>query len=98
VTEQTTNHLKIFIPVKYPLRLGLPDISDISKVGKPYKCSNCGREKIIHREEFSENSDVHRHYCEECTTLLNKKTKCKFCEEEIRRNELPQHLSDYHSN
>lgn len=76
----------------------MSDITDISKIGKFYKCSNCGREKIISSEEFSEKSDFHRHYCKECAALINEKTKCKFCDEDIRRNELAQHLTDYHSN
>lgn len=74
----------------------LSDISDISKVGKPYKCSNCGEEKIIHSEEFSEKSDIHRHYCEDCTDLLKENVKCKFCNEDVRRKDLPKHFSDYH--
>jgi len=72
-------------------------LTDISNIGKLLKCSNCGREKIIHSEEFSEKSDIHRHYCEECTVLLNEKTECKFCDEQITRKDLPEHISDNHS-
>jgi hypothetical protein len=51
----------------------------------------------MHSEEFSEKSDVHRHYCKECTVLLNEKTKCKFCDQEITRKDLPEHISEYHA-
>lgn len=74
----------------------MSDISDISKMGKTYKCSNCGQEKIIHSEEFSQTSDIHGHYCEDCTILLNEKVNCKFCKQHIRRKYLPKHVSDYH--
>lgn len=67
-------------------------------MGKSYKCSNCGQEKIINSETFSETSDIHSHYCRECTILLNQKVECRFCREEIRRNDLPKHLSDFHTN
>jgi hypothetical protein len=72
-------------------------LSDISNIGKLLKCSNCGQEKVIHSEEFSEKSDFHSHYCEECTMLLNEKTKCKFCNEEIIRKDLPKHIIDFHA-
>jgi hypothetical protein len=75
----------------------LSDILDTSKIGKLYKCSNCGRQRPIRSEEFSEKSDFHSHYCDECTVLLNEKVKCKFCNEEIRRKYLPKHFSEYHS-
>ncbi|HJR84592.1 MAG TPA: hypothetical protein VJ772_04390 [Nitrososphaeraceae archaeon] len=74
----------------------MSDISDVSKIGKLYKCSNCGEEKIIDSEEFSEKSNIHSHYCEECTNLLNQDIQCKFCNKEIIRKNLPKHVSDYH--
>jgi hypothetical protein len=72
-------------------------LSDISNIGKRLKCSNCGENKIILSENFSENSDIHNHYCKECTVLLDEKTKCRFCEQEIKRKDLPEHVAVYHS-
>lgn len=70
---------------------------DVSQIGKLYRCSNCGQEKIIHSEIFSESSDFHSHYCKECYTLLNEKVECRFCNEKVRRKDLAKHLSDYHN-
>ena len=81
-----------------PIIIEIVGHKDISKAGKFYRYTNCGQEKIIHSELFSEKSDIHSRYCKDCTALLNENVKCKFCNEEIRQKSLPKHVSDYHIN
>ena len=58
-----------------PIIIEIVGHKDISKVGKFFSYTNCGQEKIIHSEVFSEKSDIHSRYCKDCTAFAKRERK-----------------------